>query len=483
MALKLIKLTEEQEKCVQFTPKGELLIRGIPGAGKTTILLERANYLNTIESNEGDRNVLFLTFNRALSTYLRQLAKKATTQTPVEALTFHTWGAQILKEIGALNTRNIAGKEQEEMIAYAKRTVAKYGDPTFPNIKAKTPKVMEYQLIKFLKEEVSWIKNNNMNERGKYLNCVRTGRGNQVQVTKLHRESIFDVYEKYQSILTSKNAHDFDDIALLLLIHEREIPVDRRPLHVLIDEAQDLSPAQLKVVKLLAVKSLTIAADKGQQIYRRSFTWKSVDIDIKGTRSKILNKSFRSTKQIIQLAKSLQAHDKTLLNDSEFLPSTDPDIKGPVPELSMVSSIAEEKKKLIKKIKELITEFPTDTIGVIAHSNDRLDDIALTLAEVNIAAIKIKSDEADFLTQGVKLVSFHSSKGLEFDHVIVTGLQEGKLPIKPSDPGDDPDAHVATERRKLYVAMTRARLTLSLIAVTPISQFVGELDNDLYKKV
>lgn len=480
MALKLINLTEEQKKCVQFTPKGELLIRGIPGAGKTTILLARALYLNETETAGKGQNVLFLTYNRALSTYIKQLAKKTTTHTPVEALTFHTWGAQILKDIGVLNTRNI-GKEQEAMIAFAKRTVAKYGDTDFPNIKAKTPKGQEFHLIKFLKEEVSWIKKNNMNERTKYLNCVRTGRGTQIQVTKLHRESIFDVYEKYQSILAGKRAHDFDDIALLLQVHERRIPANKRPLHILIDEAQDLNPAQFKVIKLLSVKSLTIAADKGQQIYRSSFTWKSVNIDIKGTRNKMLNKSFRSTKQIIQLAKSLQAHDKALLNDSEFLPSSEPDINGPIPTLSMVTSAADEIKQLIKEIKSLITKFPNNTIGVIASTNDRLDELSNALTEAKIAAVKIKSDEADFLTQGVKLVSFHSSKGLEFDHVIVTNLQEGKLPAKLADPGDDPDAHLATERRKLYVALTRARLSLSLIAVTPISPFVRELDSKLYK--
>ncbi|MNN93449.1 hypothetical protein D3C81_2119000 [compost metagenome] len=49
------------------------------------------------------------------------------------------------------------------------------------------------------------------------------------------------------------------------------------------------------------------------------------------------------------------------------------------------------------------------------------------------------------------------------------------------EPGDDPEAFMATERKKLYVAMTRARLTLTLSGVAPISPFIHELDPDLYE--
>jgi superfamily I DNA/RNA helicase len=49
------------------------------------------------------------------------------------------------------------------------------------------------------------------------------------------------------------------------------------------------------------------------------------------------------------------------------------------------------------------------------------------------------------------------------------------------EPGDDPEAFIATERKKLYVAMTRARLTLTLLAVNPVSTFINELDPNLYQ--
>lgn len=479
MAIKLIKLTEEQNACVTFKNEGELLIRGIPGAGKSTVVLERAIFLqkqaNTLQSGK----VILLTYNKALSTYLQQIAR-ATNDEAIEALTFHTWGAQLLRQSGLLTKRII--NNRENIILHSKRIIAKYGDPDFPQVKIKGLNE-ERSLSRFLGEEFSWIKNNRIKSRQDYLNVQRLGRGKQLHITKSHRETIYDTFEKYQQLLGNRQYYcvDFDDIAILLLENYEQIPKDFLPEHILIDEAQDLNPLQFMAIKKLAQKSITIAADKGQQIYRRSFTWKSVGIEIRGGRSKLLSKSFRSTKQIIQLARSLQKHDKLLINDDEYLPAEDPESEGPKPELIISQNNKDEIQSVIRKVRQLKGAFPSDIIAIIAYSQKRLEEYEEELKKYNIVPIYIKSEEANFLDPGVKLVPYQSSKGLEFDHVIVTGLKEGILPYERMEPGDDPDAYEATERRKLYVAMTRAKLTLTLSAVRPISPFVRELDSLLYQ--
>jgi superfamily I DNA/RNA helicase len=62
---------------------------------------------------------------------------------------------------------------------------------------------------------------------------------------------------------------------------------------------------------------------------------------------------------------------------------------------------------------------------------------------------------------GVRVMTIHASKGLEFDYVFVAGLEEGILPFTLYDSGEQA-ADIDEEKRLLYVAMTRARRGLWL---------------------
>jgi DNA helicase-2/ATP-dependent DNA helicase PcrA len=57
---------------------------------------------------------------------------------------------------------------------------------------------------------------------------------------------------------------------------------------------------------------------------------------------------------------------------------------------------------------------------------------------------------------GVTLITMHNTKGLEFDRVIITGMEEGLFPSRP----DEKDDELEEERRILYVSITRAKREL-----------------------
>jgi superfamily I DNA/RNA helicase len=82
---------------------------------------------------------------------------------------------------------------------------------------------------------------------------------------------------------------------------------------------------------------------------------------------------------------------------------------------------------------------------------------------------------------GVKLCTAHSAKGLEFDHVIIYRVNEGILPRKPPEELDEPAEaeFYMSARRLLYVAMTRARLSLRITSSRPPSRFVEEMPAEL----
>ena len=96
-------------------------------------------------------------------------------------------------------------------------------------------------------------------------------------------------------------------------------------------------------------------------------------------------------------------------------------------------------------------------------------------------------DSWDSSLPAVTLMTCHSAKGLEFDHVYLLGLEEGLLPHASAL--ESPDA-IEEERRLCYVAMTRARTSLTLCAAKSrvvfgdgfgareTSRFVSEIPRD-----
>jgi DNA helicase-2/ATP-dependent DNA helicase PcrA len=113
-------------------------------------------------------------------------------------------------------------------------------------------------------------------------------------------------------------------------------------------------------------------------------------------------------------------------------------------------------------------------------------------------------DQADNKAGAVSMMTLHSAKGLEFDHVFMVGLEEGLLPhyrsltvlsdeqdyLGANDLNEEDIGGVEEERRLCYVGMTRAKKTLCLscaqsrmlfgrIDQNPASRFLGELPEEL----
>ena len=81
------------------------------------------------------------------------------------------------------------------------------------------------------------------------------------------------------------------------------------------------------------------------------------------------------------------------------------------------------------------------------------------IAEARQALERLRRDDAPLL-----LATAHGTKGLEFDHVAVIGLDEGRFPSARSiADAVEPERALEEERRLAYVAWTRARRSLTLV--------------------
>jgi DNA helicase-2/ATP-dependent DNA helicase PcrA len=126
-----------------------------------------------------------------------------------------------------------------------------------------------------------------------------------------------------------------------------------------------------------------------------------------------------------------------------------------------------------------------ELVNAIAESTERGESLADFLDRM---ALVSDADEYDEHAQ-VSLMTLHSAKGLEFEHVFLVGLEEGLFPHSRSLSGE---GDLEEERRLCYVGMTRAKNTLTLTravfrrawgnegvrASTP-SRFLSEIPGEL----
>ena len=92
---------------------------------------------------------------------------------------------------------------------------------------------------------------------------------------------------------------DFDDYALLCLkIINSKTNFQTPFTHIIVDEAQDLSKAQILVISKIVsdeTKSISIIADAAQRIYKSGFTWGEVGLNVRGARTIEFKKNYRNT--------------------------------------------------------------------------------------------------------------------------------------------------------------------------------------------
>ncbi len=227
---------------------------------------------------------------------------------------------------------------------------------------------------------------------------------------------------------------------------------------ILIDEGHDFKPAWFKLIVQMVnpeTKSLLVLYDDAQSIYqtakKRTFSFSSVGIQAAG-RTTILKLNYRNTAEILAVARAFAAELLTAHHtEDDEAPTVQPmstGRRGPKPALVQLPSLQKE------------AEFLADKLAAANRTGTPWSDMALLYRRFGIgkalAAVltrraipfqwqQAKNQTAPPVADSVKLITMHSSKGLEFALVGIAGLG---APLKEEEAED--------EARLLYVAMTRA---------------------------
>ena len=240
---------------------------------------------------------------------------------------------------------------------------------------------------------------------------------------------------------------------------------------LMIDEAHDFEDDWLRMAARMvspASNSLLVLYDDAQSIYqarRRRFNFASVGIDARG-RTSILKLNYRNTSEVLALA----VHCAQQLLQPPGEPRADNELllvqpasagrHGPMPQLIEAANAQDEAEQLAERMAAdwlaQATTAPGD-LAVLCRSRALMRPIELALQRRRLHVQSMNAQafrRFDWQRPGIKLLTMHSAKGLEFSRVYIAGLQA--LPMA----GETMDDAV----RLLYVAMTRSTHQLVLSA-------------------
>lgn len=465
-----IVLTKEQENCLNYNGDRTLMIKGVAGAGKSVVIQSFAKKLIMESKGNGKTNIAIFTFNNTLNTYTKELLGE-------ESITITTLDAYISEVYTAINGAKLKicsnAERKKEIIKIAlKKHKETCGPHRFQNLDPD-----------FWMEEIEWMKEMDVfiDDMNYYLGIQRKGRGAKVRMTPADRIVAFQIYMKYDAEMKKKKMGDWIDYALYLTHHKDEIPEQYKFQHVLIDEAQDLPLVKMKAAMAFSSKDMVIAMDVNQRIYQKYWTPGMLGIQ---TTTKKLTKSMRTTKQIDALAESLRRHNDEFLNEDDKSLRAVPEREGDLPCLVHLNGPDEEKKYVKEIVKKLLKRNANVSIGIIAAQNRQIQIYSEWMTDAGIMHETVKKGAEFKIHQpGVKIVNVYNAKGLEFTHVIIPQFIEGNFPYYFSSTDEEEiQDFLIKSRNMIYVAMTRARKTLTITySGEKGSRFIGELEKGFYK--
>jgi len=253
---------------------------------------------------------------------------------------------------------------------------------------------------------------------------------------------------------------------------------------VMVDEGHDFAPEWLKLVAQMvnpSTDSLLVLYDDAQNLYgkqaKHQFSFKALGIKAQG-RTTILKLNYRNTAQVLMLAYEFakEIMQPTDYKDEDVPPMVEPNSagrEGPVPVLVKCANYKAEVAHIVQRVQQLQERgMPLNEMAIIYRAKwmGEVAFLELQKAGVPVAWLNQNSRKRNFdpLSPSLKLMTMHSSKGLEFPVVFIPGL--GYLP--------NAKGKIADEARLLYVAMTRA-IEMLVLTGDRRSAFVDRLKDAL----
>ncbi len=460
----LIFLHPAQEDLVRRDFAGPARVSGSAGTGKTIVALHRAAFLARANP---DGRVLLTTFSDTLANALHGKLRRLLGNEPrlaerVDVYAMTAIGTRLYEM--RFGRPRIATREQiRELVATAAANAPEH-------------KFSSHFLLTEWEQVVdAW----GLESWEAYRDVPRLGR--KTRLPEERRAVLWSIFEQVHAALDREGLITESGMFNLLASRLREAknpPFD----YVVVDEAQDISIAQLRFLSALGAdrsNSLFFSGDLGQRIFQQPFSWKALGVDIRG-RSRTLRINYRTSHQIrTQADRLLGATVADVDGNVEDRRGTISVFNGADPDIRVLNSPAEEiaqvREWLIERAREGVKP---DEIGIFIRSEAELERALTALREAHVPYV-VLDHRVQTRSGHAALATMHLAKGLEFRAVVVMACDDEIIPSQARIESivDEADLEEVynTERHLLYVACTRARDHLLVTSGGSPSEFLDDL--------
>lgn len=481
-------IQREQNRIIRNEDIRTLIIQGVAGSGKTSIALHRIAYLlYTFRDSISSKDILIISPNKVFSDYisnvLPELGEETVPETSMEQIlsgvlehkykyqTYFGLVNELLEKPSSSLIDRIAYKasfgfisELDKFILHIENTYFKAADVkltkhiTIPApfieeqylrfnrypIRRRFDAMADYMLDMLKIQYAFTVTTAGRNLLKKEIRLMFAG-NNDIQVYK-----DFFKWTNNPGMFKMRKGHtlEYSDLAPLAYLHLALEGNGNQPFrvkHLLIDEMQDYSPIQYKVIQKLFPCRKTVLGDAGQSVNPYgSSTAETIQKSLTASEIMKLCKSYRSTFEITDFAQKIHPN-------AELEPVAR---HGEKPQILQFGSAVEE----LSGIMGLISTYRKSgykSLGIICKTEQQARKMADMLKSY-ANDISFLSSQSSAFVQGIVITSAHMAKGLEFDEVIIPQT-------------DERNYRSEIDKSMLYVAVTRAmhRLTLTFHEARP----------------
>ncbi|MFC9846239.1 UvrD-helicase domain-containing protein [Streptomyces sp. NPDC060223] len=473
-----------QKRLVTRRYSGPARVGGGPGTGKTIVALHRVKHLVDRLGPGNNKPVLLTTFNKNLAADLRaRLLALGGPETVarVEIVHVDQLATRVVREAdpGSAKSRIDDTRALNEWRQILLETGGTKWDAEF-----------------LMDEWAQVILGQAVNSRGSYFKARRAGRGR--SITRADRAEIWQLTEQFTQRLDEKHLETHRQVAerAARLEIERTARIEaaarakaergglgnvhvesatgawqrHRYRHIVVDEAQDLAAAHWKMLRAMVASGpddIFLVGDTHQRIYDNRVTLGSLGVHIRG-RSAKLTLSYRTTREILKSALGMlgDEHYDDLDGDEETLAGYRSVLYGSEPVVRRTDSSEDELDAITEQIKAW-HDIRREDIAVCVPTNDMVSQVAARLAKNGIVSTEITADgpRGD---EGVHIGTMYRFKGLEYQRMVIAGVQRGLVPrasveaLRRTDPARY-QAECKRARSLLFVAATRSRDALTIV--------------------